>query len=115
MRTIKRYELYKGKEYITRGTINQIAEHMGTKRNTVHYYLNKKRVLNEHSKRLVEIEPIVIMPTEYALYYGDEFKMIGTLKEISRYADIKESALRSYSYDSHKERMKRDSTCLVKL
>lgn len=42
---------------------------------------------------------------EYALYKGDDFITLGTIKEISKETGIKEATLKWYTYPTYKKRL----------
>lgn len=55
----KIYSLYKGETNFTDGTIDEIANYLGTSRKTVHYYKSPSyisRTNEEKAWRLVELE-----------------------------------------------------------
>ena len=53
------YALYRGEEFITEGTIKEIAKHQGIKPKSVEFYARpayKKRTKGKNGKRLILIE-----------------------------------------------------------
>lgn len=53
--------------------------------------------------------------TEYALYKGDEFIMIGTLKELSEYLRVKKDTVYFYSMPAYQKRSKGNAIVVIKL
>ncbi|MGL5152755.1 MAG: MerR family transcriptional regulator [Clostridium sp.] len=63
MALIREYALYKGEELLSFGTISEIAEEMGVKKDTIRYYKTpayKRKLVNRKSRGkqriLIEIE-----------------------------------------------------------
>lgn len=55
----KEYALYKGEELLAMGTVMEIAEQIGVKPSTVHYYRSKeyaRRTSDARGRRLVCLE-----------------------------------------------------------
>lgn len=53
---------------------------------------------------------------EYALYKGDALIIIGTIKEIAEYLEIKEDSVRFYNTPTYKKRTsEKNSRRLIKL
>lgn len=47
-----------------------------------------------------------VQKAEYALYRGDEFIIVGTIKEIAEYQHTTEKTIRFYSSPTYKKRAK---------
>lgn len=56
---------------------------------------------------------------EYALYKGDEFICLGTIKEIAEFEGVREDTIRFYGTRSYKERLEgrniRNPKILIKI
>lgn len=54
-------------------------------------------------------------PTDYALYRGDEFIDLGTIKEMSKRLHMAEKTLRFYSSPAHFNRIKNEGYMVIKI
>lgn len=51
----------------------------------------------------------------YALYKGDEFLSLGTIKEIAKEMNIKESTIRFYNKPSYMKRAGKNARVIIKV
>lgn len=52
---------------------------------------------------------------EYALYRGDEFIIVGTIKEIAKKQHVKESTIRYYASPCYRKKTKGKGYILIKV
>lgn len=51
----------------------------------------------------------------YALYHGDEFKIVGTIKELAEYLGVSERTIKFYSTPTYKKRVKDNAYIVIKV